>query len=181
VAEIGAPWEVEFDPKWGGPASPVRFEKLDDWTARPEEGIRYYSGTAIYRTAFPKPPAARGRVILDLGWVREFAQVRLNGTDCGVQWKRPFRCDISGALKPGENKLEVRVTNLWPNRMIGDAGLPDDAEWAGNRLKRWPDWLLDGKTSPTGRFTFTHIRPYKKDSPLLSSGLLGPVRLRVER
>ena len=181
VAEIAAVWEVEFDPKWGGPAAPVRFEKLDDWTTRPEEGIRYYSGTAIYRTTFPKPSAARGRVILDLGSVREFAQVRLNGTDCGVQWKRPFRFDISNALKPGENKLEVRLTNLWPNRMIGDASLPDDAEWAGNRLKRWPDWLLDGKPSPTGRFTFTHIRPYKKDSPLQPSGLLGPVRLRVER
>jgi hypothetical protein len=65
--------------------------------------------------------------------------------------------------------------------MIGDARLPEDAEWVKNRLARWPDWVLNGKSSPSGRFTFTHIRPYTKDSPLLSSGLLGPVRLRVER
>ncbi|MCL4401223.1 MAG: hypothetical protein M1436_00975 [Acidobacteria bacterium] len=181
VAEIGSAWDVEFDPKWGGPASAVRFEKLQDWTARPEEGIKYYSGTAIYRTAFTAPPAARGRMILELGAVREFAEVRLNGIDLGVQWKRPFRFDISSALKPGENKLEVRVTNLWPNRMIGDEHLPEDAEWKKGRLVRWPDWVLEGKSSPTGRYTFTHIRPYKKDSPLLVSGLLGPVRLRLER
>lgn len=181
IAEIGGAWIVEFDPKWGGPVAPVRFEKLEDWTARPEEGIKYYSGTAIYRTVFARPAGARGRVILDLGSVREFAEVRLNGRDAGVQWKSPFRFDISNALMAGENELEVRVTNLWPNRMIGDARLPEDAEWTKNGLAGWPEWVLNGKPSPTGRFTFTHIRPYTKDSPLLPSGLLGPVRLRIER
>jgi hypothetical protein len=101
--------------------------------------------------------------------------VLLNGKDLGVRWKRPFRFDITDALKAGDNTLEVRVTNLWPNRMIGDERLPPDAEWNKSRLVRWPDWVLQGKSSPTGRFTFTHIRPYTKDSPLLPSGLLGPV------
>lgn len=179
AGEIAGGWTVEFDPQWGGPAGAVRFEKLEDWTARPEEGIRYYSGTAKYATTFAAPAAGGGRVLLDLGRVCEFAQVRVNGRDCGTQWKRPFRFDITEALRPGENRLEVLVTNLWPNRMIGDERLPEDAEWVKNRLARWPDWVLEGRKSPAKRYTFTHIRLYTKDSPLLRSGLLGPVRLRT--
>jgi hypothetical protein len=169
VARIDGTWEAAFD------STPIRFDKLESWTARPEDGVRYYSGTAVYRKTFARPPAARGRLVLDLGVVHEFAQVLLNGKDLGVRWKRPFRFDITDALKAGDNTLEVRVTNLWPNRMIGDERLPPDAEWNKSRLVRWPDWVLQGKSSPTGRFTFTHIRPYTKDSPLLPSGLLGPV------
>jgi hypothetical protein len=175
IDDVPGPWEATFDPALGGPAAPVRFDKLEDWTRRPEAGIRHYSGAVTYRATFRRP--ALRHVVLDLGAVHEFAQVILNGKDLGVLWKRPFRIDVTDALRDGDNRLEVRVTNLWPNRMIGDEALPEDAEWNKGRLVRWPDWVLQGKSSPTGRYTFTHIRPYTKATPLLPSGLLGPVRL----
>lgn len=181
VGEISGEWEVSFDPKWGGPAAPVRFAQLQDWAASVDDQIRFYSGTAVYKTTFLRPASVTGRLILELGRVHEFAQVLLNGVDCGLRWRQPFRFDLTGPLEFGENRLEVRVTNLWPNRMIGDARMPEDAEWVKNRLARWPDWVLKGGASPAGRYTFTHIRPYTKDSPLQPSGLLGPVRLRVQR
>lgn len=180
AAEVGGAWDVEFDAKWGGPEAAVRFDRLEDWAKRAEDGIRHYSGTAAYRTTFRWAGAAKGRMILDLGRVHEFAQVRLNGVECGLRWRGPFRFDVTEAMKVGENRLEVRVTNLWPNRMIGDAALPEDAEWVKGRLAQWPEWLKKGEASPAGRYTFTHIRPYGKESELQPSGLLGPVRLRVQ-
>ncbi len=86
--------------------------------------------------------------------------------------------DITAAAKSGRNKLEIKVTNLWPNRLIGDEQLPPDREWGeGNQLKSWPQWLIDGRPSPTGRFTFTTWHHWKKDDALLPSGLLGPVTI----
>jgi hypothetical protein len=87
--------------------------------------------------------------------------------------------EITSAAQAGDNDLEVKVTNLWPNRLIGDEQLPADCEWNGAQLKAWPQWLLDGKPSPTGRFTFATWHFYNKDSPLLESGLIGPVVLRT--
>ncbi len=116
---------------------------------------------------------------LDLGAVKNFAEVSLNGQEFGVLWKPPFRVNITAAAKPGVNKLAVKVTNLWPNRLIGDEQLPDDREWDGKQLKAWPQWFLDGKPSPTGRLTFTTWHHWTKDSPLLESGLLGPVKLET--
>jgi hypothetical protein len=87
--------------------------------------------------------------------------------------------NITAAAKTGTNHLVVKVTNLWTNRVIGDEQLPPDCEWDGDQLKAWPQWLLDGKPSPTGRLTFTTWHHLKKDSPLLTSGLLGPVTLRT--
>jgi hypothetical protein len=108
------------------------------------------------------------------------AQVKLNGKDLGILWKPPFRADVTGAVKAGENTLEVKVVNLWVNRMIGDEQLPEDSQRnPDGTLKQWPQWLLDGKPSPTGRHTFTSWRLWKKDSPLRESGLLGPVRLQT--
>lgn len=151
-------WDVSFDPKWGGPAT-VRFDELVDWTARAEKGIKFYSGTAIYRKTFTvsaAPNNGRG-LILDLGEVREVAEVRLNGQDLGVVWSKPARVNITSAVTSGVNKLEVRVVNLWPNRLIGDAGLPEKE-----------------------RFTETNMRKFVSKSPLLPSGLLGPVQLLAE-
>jgi hypothetical protein len=90
--------------------------------------------------------------------------------------------DISAAAKSRGNRLEVRVANLWPNRLIGDEREPADAEYArGGRLARWPDWLLQGRSRPSpGRRTFATWKHYAADSPLLPSGLLGPVRLLWE-
>jgi len=155
--QIAGPWEVSFDPKWGGPQRVV-FEKLDDWTKRPEPGIKFYSGTATYRKTFdlPKTIGESSRpVYLDLGRVENLAAVRLNGKDLGVVWTAPWQVDITAVMKPTGNKLEIDVVNLWPNRLIGDA-----AAGAGKR------------------FTVTNVKTYKKDSPLLESGLLGPVTLR---
>ena len=143
-------------------AGPSRssFEKLDDWTKRPEEGIRYYSGTATYRQTFDLPETSRGenaRIYLDLGRVQNLAAVRLNGKDLGVVWTAPWRVEITDAVKPTGNQLEIDVVNLWPNRLIGDAALP-----------------------PEKRLTKTNVTTYKKDSPLLPSGLLGPVSVMAE-
>jgi hypothetical protein len=111
--------------------------------------------------------------------VKNFAEVSLNGKPFGVLWKPPFRVNLTGAAHPGTNALEVKVTNLWPNRLIGDEQLPADREWNGKQLKAWPDWVLDGKPSPTGRLTFTTWHHWTKDDALLESGLLGPVTLKV--
>ena len=119
------------------------------------------------------------RLYLDLGSVQTLAEVKLNGKTLPTLWKPPFVVDLTDAAKAGENRLQVRVVNLWPNRMIGDEQRPEDSERNDNgTLKKWPPWLLDGKPSPTGRFTFTSWRLWKKDAPLLESGLLGPVTLR---
>jgi hypothetical protein len=93
-------------------------------------------------------------VVLDLGKVKEIAEVSVNGRPLGILWKAPFQADVTSALRPGANQVEIKITNLWPNRMIGDQ-----------------------QPSVTKRFTFTDYKPYTKDSPLLESGLLGPVTL----
>ena len=120
--------------------------------------------------------------MLDLGNVMDIAHIRLNGKDMGFLWRPPFRKDISHALLPGENRLEIQIYNRWVNRLIGDEQLPDDAKWAGqNRhvpLAEWPAWFLEGKDSPTGRIAFTTFKHWLKDDPLLESGLIGPVILR---
>ena len=107
------------------------------------------------------------------------AELTLNGKPLGILWKAPFRVDVTDQLKPGDNELVVRVVNLWVNRMIGDEQLPEDSARNPNgTLKQWPQWLEEGKPSPTGRYTFTSWRLWPKNSPLQPSGLLGPVTLR---
>jgi hypothetical protein len=155
--ELSGPWTVSFDPHWGGPES-VLFDKLESWTARAEPGIKYYSGTAVYRKTFTLPSMAGQKALLDLGGVRELAEVKVNGRSCGIAWTPPFRVDITGAVKQGENALEIEVVNFWPNRIIGDQFLP-----------------------PGERLTRTNIRALKKSTPLMESGLLGPVRLLSEK
>jgi hypothetical protein len=114
-----------------------------------------------------------------LGKVAVIAAVRLNGKELGVLWKPPFRVVISSVAKPGKNELEVKVANLWVNRMIGDEQLAEDSARAtAGELTEWPDWLQKGMPSPAGRYTFTTWRLWKKNSPLLESGLLGPVVIR---
>jgi hypothetical protein len=184
--KIEGPWEVSFDPKWGGPEK-IIFDGLDDWTRRPEEGIKYYSGQATYRKTFDLPDGAGSsalpaRLWLDLGAVKNIARVRLNGRDLGVIWCAPWRVDIAKAAKPKGNRLETTVANLWPNRLIGDERLPADCEYGpGGNLARWPEWLVKGRPRPSsGRYTFSTWRHFDKDSPLLPSGLLGPVTIMME-
>jgi hypothetical protein len=119
------------------------------------------------------------RLWLDLGKVFNMARVRLNGHDLGVLWCAPWRVDITDAVQKSGNKLEIEVANLWPNRLIGDEFQPPDAEYGKNgNLLRWPDWLLKNEPRPSkGRYTFATWRHFTKDSPLLPSGLLGPVQI----
>ena len=120
------------------------------------------------------------RVYLDLGDVQVMATVKLNGKDLGILWKPPYRADVTGVLKAGENTLEIGVTNLWINRMIGDEELPEDSDRnPDGTLKAWPQWVQEGKPSPTGRSTFTSWRLWKKGDAPVPSGLIGPVTLRV--
>lgn len=182
LLDVSGPWHVRIEPGGSAPTE-VTFDRLMSWNEHADPGVKYFSGTATYSRTLnvPREMLVKGqRLELDLGKVAVMAEVRLNGRDLGTLWKPPFSVDISGAAKAGANQLEVRVVNLWPNRMIGDEQLPEDSERNDNgTLKRWPQWLLDGKPSPTGRFTFTSWRLWKKGDALIESGLLGPVTLRA--
>jgi hypothetical protein len=185
AGELRGPWEVTFDTAWGGPGK-VTFRNLTDWTLSDQSGVKYYSGTATYRTMFDLPGGSGGRpkgtdagpgLWLDLGLVRNIARVRLNGNDLGVVWCSPWRVEVGDAVAPRGNHLEIEVAKLWPNRLIGDE--QQDCEYGkdGNLL-RWPEWLLKGAPRPSvRRYTFTSWQHFTKDTPLLQSGLIGPVRL----
>ena len=157
VGELDGPWQVSFDPKLGGPGN-VTFDDLDDWSQRTEPGIKHFSGIATYRKTFDVPSdysATWGeRLLLDLGVVHNMARVRLNGRDLGVVWCAPWRVDVTDMIRPHGNHLEIEVANLWPNRLIGDQSLPEEQ-----------------------RIGWTTLQAYQADSPLLPSGLLGPVTL----
>ncbi len=179
---VGGPWRITFPPALGAPPE-TTFRQLESWTANSEPGIRYFSGTATYHNKIDIPAewlTSGRRVYLDLGDVRELAEVLINGQNLSILWKAPFRVDVTKALKPGENTLEIRVTNLWVNRLIGDEQKPPYLRWgASGEPAEWPQWLVAGAAVPdTGRITFTTWKHYDKDSPLLESGLLGPVTLR---
>ncbi len=127
VGELAGPWEVQFDPRWGGPRDPIRFEKLKSWLEHPLAGVRAYSGHATYRKTFDVSASMAGRgLAVELGDVRDvgIARVLLNGSDLGVVWLPPFRVDVSDALRVGENELEVVVVNSWHNRVMADSKLP---------------------------------------------------------
>jgi hypothetical protein len=176
VSTLKGSWSVAFDPAWGGPAKVV-FDSLSDWTTRPEEGIRYYSGIATYTKTFDLPDSCKSLKtsiwLVDLGNVKNMARVKLNGIDFGVVWTTPLQVNITSALKKKGNLLEIEVANLWMNRLIGDEALPDD----GIKDHKWPEWLLNGTPRTSGRYTFTTHRYYKKGDPLVESGLMGPVTI----
>ena len=157
VALVQGPWAVAFQPGRGAPAS-VTLPALTDWTQAADPGVRYFSGTATYRQTLKVPAIRPGqRLILDLGEVREVAEVLVNGKSAGTLWKPPYEADLTGLVHRGINTLEVRVTNLWVNRLIGDA-------------------------QPGAKpITFTTLKTYRADAPLRPSGLIGPVTLSVER
>lgn len=185
VRELNSQWQVSFDPKWGGPIEPVIFNHLSDWSTNDEPSIKYYSGTAVYRTSFEIDESIPSETIfLDLGSVEIIARVKLNGQDCGIAWKPPYKVNVTDALREGKNQLEISVVNLWTNQLIGDEQLPKDAMWMevpeGNwkdclALYEWPEWFKTSRNRTSGRYTFTSCIHYRKDSPLVPSGLLGPV------
>jgi len=182
---LAGPWKLGFPSGWGAPES-VMLDRLISWTEHADEGVKYFSGTATYRKTFELPAdrlLSGQKLFLDLGRVAVIAEVNLNGRDLGILWKLPRRVEITGGARPGVNKLEVRVTNLWPNRLIGDEKKPPYLKWNKNGgPAEWPDWVAEGGPVPkTGRYTFTTWHQYEKDSPLLESGLLGPVTLQSSR
>ncbi len=156
VASIEGPWKVQFQSGRGAPAQSF-FEKLASWTENKDSGVKYFSGTATYSKSFQAPTKwfnTGARLWVDLGDVRNIAEVSVNGKSLGIVWKPPFRVDVTGIMKPGTNALEIKVTNLWVNRLIGD---------------QQPD--------ATKKYTYTNGRFYSADSTLLPSGLLGPVQI----
>ena len=183
VQEIAGPWQVSFDPKWGGPAEPVTFA-----TRRLEQASR--TGHPLLQRHGDLPDRlqveaaelaiSNSKIFLDLGRVAVMAEVKLNGKDLGIAWKPPYRVDVTDALKPGENALEVKVVNLWINRQIGDEQLPEDSD-------RNPDGTLN--RGRNGCRKANPARPAASRSPVggcgrkttrcVESGLLGPVTLQA--
>ncbi len=166
ISEITGGWDVQFDKEWFYPLKgqnleqsegKIHFDKLQDWTKFSEDAIKHFSGTAVYSKTFQFNDnfSKSAPLYLDLGEVSISAKVILNGTDMGVVWRKPFRVDISKALKKGTNELRIEVVNLWPNRLIGDEKLPVEQQK-----------------------TRTNMRVHKAASALFSSGLLGPVTLK---
>ncbi len=189
---LGGSWEIEFPSVVGAPLS-IASSELTDWSTHSNPNIRHFSGTAEYRTSFDLPPAAATapvRAILDLGIVKNFAEVSLNGRTLPTLWRKPWQLDVTDALIPGRNELRIRITNTWVNRLIGDEYLPEDTTWrpvkahaSDHRVfaaEAWPAWVTDGGVSPHGRQTFSAMKVLHRDSPLSPSGLLGPVRIIFE-
>ena len=196
---ITGSWQVTFNSVWGGPAKPVLFDTLQSWTKNNDPGIKYYSGTAVYKKVVDIPATQfvnkKDIFYLDLGTTKDIAHVTLNGKDLGVIWTAPWRVKIpAGLLKSNGNQLQIEVTNVWANRLIGDEQEPPDAAWlpghmgdvvpgynSGHFLKEFPDWFLNNKPRPSkGRYCFTTWNYFTKDSPLIPSGLLGPIRIMKE-
>lgn len=175
--ELSGTWNVQFPN-----VEEITINQLKSWPSFTNDAIRYFSGTASYTKEFKiSKDLLKNNISLeiDLGSVKEIAEVIVNGQKLGILWKAPFRVNMDKAVKEGVNTLEVRVTNLWPNRLIGDEQLPLDYQRNGNRIKQWPDWLINDTERPTQRTTFPAYKHWEKDSELLPSGLLGPVRIVV--
>lgn len=182
---LEGPWKLHFPAGWDAPDQ-MEMDELSDWTTHNNYDIRHFSGTATYTKTFEMPTETINSdeaIWLDLGTVHVIAQVRLNDKNLGILWKPPFRVDITDIISPGVNYLEIEVTNLWVNRLIGDEKyepdylLEEDQIRGGRYLTEFPTWLLKGEKPPVGRKTFTTRLRYKKDDPLLPSGLVGPVKL----
>lgn len=176
IKTIEGAWNVSFNPKFGGPEN-IRFDQLQDWTNHEMRGIKYYSGIATYTKTFDIEKLEDKKYYIDLGVVNDIARVKLNGIDMGVIWCAPWRTDISGALKEGENQLEIEVANRWINRLLGDKSEPEEY----TRTVKFENGFLGGKEYSAGRYTFTTelaMRSFRFTEPL-SSGLLGPVTIRT--
>ncbi|MCX6968103.1 MAG: glycosyl hydrolase [Verrucomicrobia bacterium] len=183
---IQGPWKVTFKDGRGAPPA-ATFEKLISWTDHSDTGIKYYSGTAVYKTTFQSSAAKEGQAaILDLGTVDDIAKVVVNGQSAGVLWKPPFRADVSRLLRDGANTLEIQVANRWINRLIGDEAIPVEytyqkpgkGKFTDGRLEVLPSWLYDAsKRSTRKRYSFFTWKHFDADSPLVPSGLLGPVQI----
>ena len=155
LSTLDGPWSVAFQPGRGAPAS-ITLDKLISWSDSADAGVKYFSGKGAYTSSIQAPAAwfrSGARLWLDLGYVKNLASVTVNGKPLGIVWHAPYRVDVTAVLKPGANTLSVTVINAWVNRLIGD------------------------QQPGAAKYTYADIAPYKADSPLLPSGLLGPVAI----
>lgn len=180
-------WEAAFQSSRGAPPS-ICLPRLMDLSQNPDESIRHFSGTITYRKTTRRPPTKAGaqtRFWLDLGAVGNLAEVLVNGRSMGVLWKRPFRVDVTDALRDGDNALEIRVTNLWVNRLIGDAAkmaaLGVSYNGRNGVITKWPVWVPLDAPPPDAPVSFVGWRHWRAGDPLQPSGLIGPVRLGQSR
>jgi hypothetical protein len=153
LATVDGAWDVSFQPDRGAPAS-VKFDQLSSWSENADAGVKYFSGTGTYTKTIQASAdwfKDGAQLWIDLGDVKNLAEVTVNGRSLGIVWHAPYRVDATAALKPGANEVSIKVTNAWVNRLIGD---------------QQPD---------AKKYTFTTVKPYKDNSPLQPSGLLGPV------
>jgi hypothetical protein len=163
----------------------TRFDALHDWTADADERVRYFSGTAVYRKRFAFEGNPGHRQVFSLGACSEqVAEVTVNGVGLGIAWCAPYELAVPPyVLKSQDNELEIRFTNVWANRLIGDGRYEEDCEMAdapypgGRYLKAFPEWFVKGLPRPTRRRTFVTFDYFGRDARLVPSGLLGPVRL----
>ncbi|MBR4751686.1 MAG: hypothetical protein IK077_07995 [Thermoguttaceae bacterium] len=171
TVELEAPWNVRFDPKYGGPEQ-TTFDQLTYWNENDDPGIRYYSGTATYSTEFElTEEQASKRLELSLGTVRDIARVRLNGKDLGVVWTDPWTVELQDAPKAGKNLLEIDVCNCWRNRLIGDAALEPEQRFTKTNVVLLKEDDPEHKTPA--------YRGYLSTDPLEPSGLIGPVVVKI--
>jgi len=180
ISTLEGSWEVAFDSDLGGPGE-NRFHSLIDWTQHPDDGIRYYSGIATYKKEFTLPDSCfsggKRSIFIDLGEVYHMARVKVNGKEAGIVWTSPWKLEITSLAKKGVNRLEIEVANLWVNRLIGDEFLPSD----GIEKGQWPDWLTNRQSRTGERISFTTYPHYTKRDPLVKSGLLGPVTIKLAK
>jgi hypothetical protein len=185
--QLNMPWTLTFSDNRQMP-DVIKVNKLESWHTNLDKRVKYYSGTVAYTTEFEiKSDILKtgGQCWIDLGDLYNIAKINLNGKDLGTIWKKPYRLEITNSLKTGLNVVEICVANTWINRLIGDEQLPPDLKYelTGNkftigRLSELPDWLYSGaQPKNRERFTFTTWKHYEKDSPLVPSGLLGPVKI----
>jgi len=156
MAAVEGPWDVSFQPNRGAPAK-ISLDKLSSWAVNADTGVKYFSGTGTYSKTIQAPAdwfKTGAQLWLDLGDVKNLAEVSVNGKPLGIVWHAPYKVDITAALKPGANEISIQVVNAWVNRLIGDQ-----------------------QKAASTKYTFTTVKPYNEDSPLQPSGLLGPVRL----
>ena len=180
---LNGPWVLSY-PKTPQDTQHVSLQQLTSWSTAADTSLRYFSGTAKYSTTLDIPDSLIGpghSLELDLGSVHVIAEVSINGKDVGVLWKAPFSINLNGYAVAGENLVDIEITNLWPNRLIGDERLPVDYTIKKNKVNKWPNWLATPAARTSGRTTFPSFHHWNKDDKLRTSGLLGPVRLNVYR
>lgn len=179
---VGGVWDVTLSSKLS-PVTRLTITNLIGLQKHADPAIRHFSGTAIYRNRFELPAGTGAdgtRLWLDLGRLSALAEVRLNGKELALLWRPPFRAEITGLARPGSNELEISVTTLLANRMIGDESLPVENEYDARTraIKQLPAWYVNGEPKPAGgRATFSAWKFFSPDEPLLEAGLLGPVRI----